>query len=53
MAQKKNPKKKQTLTGKIFYIASQMVLCAILFFTAGMLTDKGYAYVSEREANEQ
>lgn len=53
MAQKKNHKKKQTLTSKAFYIATQMVLCAILFFTAGMLTDKGHAYVSEREANEK
>ena len=53
MAQSKKQKQKQSLTSKAFYIASQMVLCAILFFTAGMLTDKGYAYVSEREANEQ
>ena len=46
-------KKKQSLTSKVFYIANQMVLCAILFFAAGMLTDKGYTYVAEQEANEQ
>ncbi len=52
MSQKKKQKQKQSLTGKAFYIATQMILCAILFFTAGMLSDKGYAYVSEREDNE-
>lgn len=53
MAQNNKKKQKQSLTGKAFYIATQTILCAILFFTAGMLTDKGYAYVSEREDNEQ
>lgn len=55
MAQERNNKgkKKQSLTGKVFYIATQTVLCAILFFTAGMLSNKGHAYVSEREDNEQ
>ena len=54
MEQRHNSKKqkKQSLTGKAFYIATQTVLCAILFFTAGMLSDKGHAYVSEREDNE-
>lgn len=46
-------KKKQSLTSKVFYIATQMVLSAILFFAAAMLTDKGHTYVAEREANEQ
>lgn len=52
MAQSKK-KQKQSLTGKVFYIATQTILCAILFFTAGMISDKGYAYVSEREDNDR
>lgn len=54
MSQNEKNKKdnKPSLTSKAFYIATQTVLCAILFFTAGMLSDKGYAYVSEREDNE-
>lgn len=53
MAQKQSKNNKgQSLTGKAFYIATQTILCAILFFTAGMLSDKGHAYISEREENE-
>lgn len=37
---------------KIFYIATQAVLCAILFFTVGKIGEKAYAYISERQDHE-
>lgn len=42
-------KEDQSRGNKVFYIITQAFLCAILFFTVGMLGEKGYAYIAERE----
>ncbi|MBS5571366.1 MAG: class B sortase [Clostridiales bacterium] len=51
---KQSNKKKnqnQTIGNKVFYIATQALLCAILFFTVGKIGEKAYAYISESQDN--
>ncbi len=46
-------KKKPDKNAKIFYLLTQTILCAVLFFTIGMIGNKLYSYISEQANNQQ
>ncbi len=43
---------KKNKGNRVFYIISQAILCAILFFTIGKIGEKTHAYVAERAYNK-
>lgn len=50
---KKGKKKKTNRMDRVFFLITQSILLAILFFTIGMLTDKMYSYLSEDAIDKQ
>ena len=50
---KKRKGKKAGYMDRVFFLLTQTILMAILFFTIGMLTDKMYSYLSEDAIDKQ